>query len=99
MITNPRQSCTTSFSFNFSLVINYIFENYYYPPRNNINRNEESTSRSLPSIDAFDFYENEFWVSYKDFISVYVSENMVGHKLGEFSPTRKFIAHGGVGKK
>ena len=35
----------------------------------------------------------------KDFISVYVSENMVGHKLGEFSPTRKFIAHGGVGKK
>ena len=35
----------------------------------------------------------------KDFVSVYVSENMVGHKLGEFSPTRKFIAHGGVGKK
>ncbi|MGY8688721.1 MAG: ribosomal protein S19 family protein, partial [Verrucomicrobiales bacterium] len=33
------------------------------------------------------------------FTSVYVSENMVGHKLGEFSPTRKFIAHGGQGKK
>ncbi len=32
-------------------------------------------------------------------IPVYVSENMVGHKLGEFSPTRKFVAHGGVGKK
>ena len=32
-------------------------------------------------------------------IPVFVSENMVGHKLGEFSPTRKFIAHGGVGKK
>ena len=27
--------------------------------------------------------------------SVTVSENMVGHKLGEFSPTRKFIRHGG----
>jgi small subunit ribosomal protein S19 len=26
---------------------------------------------------------------------VYVVENMVGHKLGEFSPTRKFVSHGG----
>ena len=26
---------------------------------------------------------------------VLVTENMVGHKLGEFSPTRKFVAHGG----
>lgn len=31
----------------------------------------------------------------KDFISVYVDENMVGHRLGEFSPTRKFVIHGG----
>jgi small subunit ribosomal protein S19 len=28
-------------------------------------------------------------------IPVFVSENMVGHKLGEFSPTRKFRGHGG----
>jgi len=28
-------------------------------------------------------------------IPVFVSENMVGHKLGEFSPTRKFVSHGG----
>lgn len=28
-------------------------------------------------------------------IPVYVSENMVGHKLGEFAPTRKFRGHGG----
>lgn len=28
-------------------------------------------------------------------IAVFVSENMVGHKLGEFSPTRKFVSHGG----
>lgn len=27
-------------------------------------------------------------------ISVFVTENMVGHKLGEFSPTRKFTGHG-----
>ena len=31
----------------------------------------------------------------KDFISVQVTEDMVGHKLGEFSPTRKFTRHGG----
>ena len=31
----------------------------------------------------------------KDFIPVHVNENMVGHKLWEFSPTRKFRAHGG----
>ncbi|MFH1789609.1 MAG: 30S ribosomal protein S19 [bacterium] len=31
----------------------------------------------------------------KNFISVLVDENMVGHKLGEFSPTRKFVGHGG----
>ncbi len=29
----------------------------------------------------------------KDFIPVYVSENMIGHKLGEFSPTRKYRGH------
>ncbi|MBW4061504.1 30S ribosomal protein S19 [Candidatus Saccharibacteria bacterium] len=28
-------------------------------------------------------------------VPVFVSENMVGHKLGEFSPTRKFRNHGG----
>lgn len=31
----------------------------------------------------------------KDFISVTVTEDMVGHRLGEFSPTRKFTRHGG----
>ena len=31
----------------------------------------------------------------RNFISVYVTEEMVGHRLGEFSPTRKFIRHGG----
>jgi small subunit ribosomal protein S19 len=30
----------------------------------------------------------------KRFIPVYVTENMVGHKLGEFAPTRTFRAHG-----
>ena len=29
------------------------------------------------------------------FIPVYITENMVGHKLGEFAPTRNFRGHGG----
>ncbi|HXH26556.1 MAG TPA: 30S ribosomal protein S19 [Candidatus Acidoferrum sp.] len=32
-------------------------------------------------------------------IPIFISENMVGHKLGEFAPTRKFRAHGGKDKK
>jgi len=35
----------------------------------------------------------------RDFISVYVTEDMVGHKLGEFSPTRTFRGHGADKKK
>ena len=35
----------------------------------------------------------------KDFLTVFVDENMVGHKLGEFSLTRKFIRHGGKMQK
>lgn len=34
----------------------------------------------------------------KQFLPVYVTEEMVGHKLGEFSMTRKFRAHGGKKK-
>ncbi len=33
------------------------------------------------------------------FIPVFITENMVGHKLGEFSPTRTFRKHGGVKAK
>lgn len=31
----------------------------------------------------------------KQHVPVFVVENMVGHKLGEFAPTKKFIVHGG----
>ncbi len=31
----------------------------------------------------------------KEFIEVKVSEEMIGHRLGEFAPTRKFVKHGG----
>lgn len=35
----------------------------------------------------------------KTFVPVYVTENMVGHKLGEFAPTRNFKGHSGNRKK
>ncbi len=35
----------------------------------------------------------------KKFIPVYMTENMVGHKLGEFSPTRTFRSHSGAAKR
>lgn len=35
----------------------------------------------------------------RKFISVYITEDMVGHRLGEFSPTRTFKGHGRVVKR
>jgi len=35
----------------------------------------------------------------KDFVPVFVTEEMVGSRLGEFSPTRKFVRHGGKMQK
>ena len=47
-----------------------------------------------------DFVGHTFMVhNGKTFISVFVTENMVGHKLGEFAPTRTFTGHAGDKKK
>ena len=35
----------------------------------------------------------------KKFVPIYISENMVGHKLGEFAPTRTYRGHTGRGEK
>ncbi len=35
----------------------------------------------------------------RKFVPVFVTENMVGHKLGEFAPTRIFKSHGGMTRK
>jgi small subunit ribosomal protein S19 len=35
----------------------------------------------------------------KKFLPIYITENMVGHKLGEFAPTRFFRVHGGSSEK
>lgn len=55
---------------------------------------------SRKSMITPDFVGHNFAVhNGKTFVPVYVTENMVGHKLGEFAPTRIFRQHGGIGKK
>jgi len=55
---------------------------------------------SRRSMISPDFVGHTFAVhNGNKFIPVYVTENMVGHKLGEFSPTRNFRGHGGKNKK
>ena len=55
---------------------------------------------SRRSVISPDFVGNTIAVhNGNKFIPVYITENMVGHRLGEFSPTRSFKSHaGGVGK-
>lgn len=55
---------------------------------------------SRRSMITPDFVGHTFLVhSGKEFVSVFVTENMVGHKLGEFAPTRKFGGHSGHNPK
>ena len=49
------------------------------------------SSTIIPEMIGFTFLVHNG----KDFLSVFVVENMVGHKLGEFAHTRKFKGHGG----
>ena len=55
---------------------------------------------SRRSMIAPEFVGHTFLVhNGKAFVAVYVTENMVGHKLGEFAPTRIFKSHGGMTRK
>jgi len=54
---------------------------------------------SRRSVISPDFVGHTFAVhNGNKFIPVYATENMVGHKLGEFAPTRTFRGHGGKKK-
>ena len=58
-------------------------------------RNEIIKTWSRRSTIVPDFVGLTFAVhNGKKFLPVYVTENMVGHKLGEFSPTRTYYGHG-----
>jgi len=55
---------------------------------------------SRRSLITPDFVGHTFQVhNGKNFIAVFVTENMVGHRLGEFSPTKIFKRHGGHTEK
>ncbi len=63
---------------------------------NKANKKEVIKTYSRRSTIFPDFVGHTFAVhNGKDFIPVYVTEEMVGHKLGEFAVTRKFGGHAG----
>ena len=64
--------------------------------QNAANKHEVIKTWSRRSTIFPSFVEHTFAVyNGKEFIPVYVTEDMVGHKLGEFAPTRKFGGHAG----
>tara|TARA_B100001996_G_scaffold262084_1_gene204254 strand:+ start:459 stop:737 length:279 start_codon:yes stop_codon:yes gene_type:complete len=63
----------------------------------NANKKEVIKTWSRASLITPDFVGQTIGVhNGKQFIPVYITENMVGHKLGEFSPTRSFRGHSGA---
>lgn len=65
----------------------------------NDNKREPIKTWSRNSTVIPDFVGQNFAVhNGKKFIAVFVTENMVGHKLGEFAPTRTFKMHSGQRK-
>ena len=63
---------------------------------NAANKKEVIKTWSRRSTIFPSFVEHTFAVyNGREHITVYVTEDMVGHKLGEFSPTRKFTGHTG----
>ena len=63
---------------------------------NKVNKKEVIKSWSRRSTIYPDFIGHTIAVhNGKEFIPVYITEDMVGHKLGEFAPTRKFSGHSG----
>ena len=63
-------------------------------------RKEVIKTWSRASMISPDFVGKTFAVhNGKQFIPVFITENMVGHKLGEFSPTRTYRGHGANRKK
>ena len=67
---------------------------------NAASKREVIKTRSRRSTIFPEFVEHTFAVyNGKEHVPVYVTEDMVGHKLGEFVPTRKYGGHGSDDKK
>ncbi len=78
----------------------------YYKLERKVQRNIESGKKTViktwsrASMITPDFVGQTIAVhNGRQFIPVYITENMVGHKLGEFSPTRTYRGHGSDKKK
>ncbi len=68
--------------------------------QNETGRKEPITTWARACTIVPEFVGHTFMVyNGRSHLKVLVSEDMVGHKLGEFSPTRTFRGHGGKGKK
>ncbi|MEH0008107.1 MAG: 30S ribosomal protein S19 [Flavobacteriales bacterium] len=80
----------------------YIFRKLEKKVMNNIRSGEKTVIKtwSRASMISPDFVGQTLAVhNGKQFIPVYITENMVGHKLGEFAPTRSFRGHSGAKNK
>lgn len=80
----------------------YVFHKLEQKVQQNIETGKKSVIKtwSRASMITPDFVGQTIAVhNGKTFVPVYVTENMVGHKLGEFSPTRTFRGHGADKKK
>lgn len=80
----------------------YVSHKLYKKVLNNIKSNKKSVIKtwSRPSTILPDFVGQTFAIhNGKKFINVYITENMIGHKLGEFAPTRIFKGHSGSKNK
>ena len=68
----------------------------------NVEENKKSVIKtwSRASLITPDFVGQTIGVHHgRQFVPVYITENMVGHKLGEFSPTRSYRGHAGAKNK
>ncbi len=75
----------------------YVFHRLEKKVQENIDADKKTVIKtwSRASMIVPDFVGQTIAVhNGRQFVPVYITENMVGHKLGEFSPTRSFRGHG-----
>ena len=80
----------------------YVFHKLEKKVQNNVDSKKKSVIKtwSRASMITPDFVGQTIGVhNGRQFVPVYITENMVGHKLGEFSPTRSFRGHAGAKNK
>ena len=80
----------------------YVFHALEKKVQKNLDSNKKSVIKtwSRASMITPEFVGQTIGVhNGRQFVPVYITENMVGHKLGEFSPTRSYRGHAGAKNK